>query len=420
MIIVIETAIIIAYMMNSILGMALMLVYSVGKLFFIKQGDSIIRIFELMIMSLPMAYIGIIGPSMHQLFSWYNFFLVIFLIKILRRFSTKLPMTKSAMLSVMILMICMFTNLIWAHDLGESLAEIAQIFVMIIPIMIVHLLRNRFPISNDSVYQLICLYVDVCVGTAIAMLMQYVFYYYLQRQIGLIHFSGGNRVQFYGLFRGASILPIFIGVGMVFLFIECFEKKVTVVRLAKIGIIFLASMLNTSRTALFTLMIVLFCICLKYLIKRPSFRGFFIIILGFSGFYYAIDYITTLRNKLTGFLDANGRNVTWDNGIRIWGTNLKNILLGEGFSGGRWEGITKPHNLVIQSLSQCGIIVTFLVMAMLVKYVYDNRKSPYIYLPLFILLSGMLVTDFYANAFTTVIFMIVDLYRIRNRTEEYV
>ena len=142
----------------------------------------------------------------------------------------------------------------------------------------------------------------------------------------------------------------------------------------------------------------------------PSIKGLSIAVIGFTGFYYAINYITKLRSKLSSFLDANGRIETWKNGIRIWSANTKNIILGEGFSGGRWEGITKPHNMIIQTMSQCGIIVTITVVAMLGKYLIDNRRNPYIYIPIYIILSGMMVTDFYANAFTTIAFMLVDIY----------
>lgn len=410
MLTVIEAAIVIAYMINSMLGMTLMAVYSIGKLLFSKKGDSIYRSFELMIMSLPMAYIGIAGPSMHQLLSWYNVFLVIFLVKIIIHFSRKVPFTKSAVISILVMLGCFFANMFWASDLGGTLAEIAQILVMMIPIIIVHTSRANFPIEREGAYELLRKYVDVCVATAIAMLVQYAMYYFLHRQIGIIHFTGMRRVQFYGLFRGASILPIYMGIGIVFLFIECFDKRINIERLIKIFIIFAAVVLNTSRTGLFTLMVVLAMVCIKYLAKRPSFKGIFIALLGFVGAVYAVNYITTLRSGLSGFLDANGRITTWENGIRIFGSSIKNILLGEGFSGGMWTGITKPHNLIIQTLAQCGIIVTAIVLVMLARYILENIKNPYVFMGIYIILSAMLVTDFYANAFTTVIFMLIDIY----------
>ena len=410
MIIVIETAIMLAYMINSILGIGVMLAVLMWKLMFSKKGGSIYQSFELMIMALPLAYIGIAGPTMHQLFSWYHLFLIAFFIKIIVRYSGRIPFSVSAMIPIMIMLFCLLLNLLWAKDIPGALTEIAQMMIMVIPLAVVHSVRDRFLISRDEAYQLLGEYVDVCTATAIVMLMQYVMYYYAHRQIGMILFSGNNRVQFYALFKGASILPIYMGIGVIFLFIECLEKRITIAIIAKMAIIFLASTLNSSRTALLSMMIVMVFICIKYFMYAPSLKGLSIAVIGFTGFYYAIDYITRIRNKLSNFLDANGRIETWRNGIRIWSVNAKNIILGEGFTGGRWEGITKPHNLIIQTMAQCGIIITIAVMVMIGKYLIDNRKNPYVFIPFYLILSGMMVTDFYANAFTTVAFMLVDLY----------
>ena len=169
-------------------------------------------------------------------------------------------------------------------------------------------------------------------------------------------------------------------------------------------------MLNTSRTGLFSVSILVGLVCIKYLVMRPSFKGVFLTIIGVIGAYYAVNYITRLRNGLSGFLDANGRFQTWRNGIRIWSDNIKSILFGEGFAGDKWIGIAKPHNFIIQTLAQCGFIVTLIIVILLAKYIKDNWRSPYIFLILSVILSGMLVTDFYANAFTTVIFILVDMY----------
>lgn len=410
MIIVFETMVLVGYMINNYIGIALMLLLCVWERFYYAKKEGLYRASDKMILALPMAYIGIAGTSMHHMLSWYNLFLVAFIVKIAQYYSFKIPFKKSDLQAIIVILGCLFVNLFWSTDLIGSFAEIAQILIMIIPIMIIHAARNTLLFEKDDTFLMLYRYADICVATALAMIIQYFSYYYLHREIGVINLTGANRVQFYVLFRGASILPIYLGTGEIFFLIECFEKKLTLEKLIKIVIIFFATMLNTSRTGLFSVIIVLGLVCIKYLVLRPSFKGVFFTIVGVVGAFYAVNYITKLRNGLSGFLDANGRFQTWRNGMSIWSNNLKNIFFGEGFTGEKWIGIAKPHNFIIQTLAQCGFIVTLIVIILLAKYIKDNWRSPYIFLILSVILSGMLVTDFYANAFTTVIFILVDLY----------
>lgn len=314
---------------------------------------------------------------------------------------------KNAALGLIVMLLCLCTNMLWNTNIGDTLTEIAQILAMIVPLVIVYTAAD-FPVTGDKTYSLLDLYANVCLATSFAMLIQYAAYQYIHLPIGIIHSLGG-RTSYYCLFKGASILPIYMGIGIIFIIISCFEDRITPIRLLKIGVIFLAAVLNSSRTALFALMVILAIIVLKYLVQRPSIKGIAIAIIGIVGSYLAIDYITALRSGLTGFLDTNNRTITWENGIRIWFANPKNFFLGEGFTGGRWTDITKPHNFVIQTLAQCGSIVSIIVFGMLLQFVWSCRKSAYVYILLFVILSCMLVTDFYANAFTTVVFMLVCL-----------
>jgi len=404
-----EIVIIVAYFFNGTAGMLAMLTYSIAVLLF-SQKTMLHKLLELMAVSLPMAYIGIGGIAVHQFYSWYNLFLLLFLFTFIWTCSFKLPFKIYSVAALFFIMFCLLVNVIWTESTYETFTEIAQVFVMILPLSIIHAARSSFPISKEEVYGLIYRYVDFCIATAACMLLQYLLYSIFKRQVGIINFTGNGRISCYCLFKGASILPIYMGIGIIFLYLECFEKRITLDKLIKIGIIFSAVVLNSSRTALLMLTVVLIVVTWRYLRRAPSFKGFLIAALGFATHYLAINFITARRGRLAGFLDANGRMETWINGIDIWLVNIKNFFFGEGFSGERWIGISKPHNLIIQTLSQCGVLITVVVMAMIVKYLTDNRQNIYRYIPWYILLSGMLVTDFYANAFTTVIFMLVDLY----------
>lgn len=400
---------IISYMFDGIIGgFAMMLLLLVTS--FREKEKTCIKWLRLMILSLPMSYIGILGTTMHQLLSWYNLFLVMFIISTIKYFGGKISISRNSALGVMGIFVFLQIGCIWLNDFAVTYIEIIQIFTMLLPIVIIHHTRYKMPISKEEIYELLKLYTNVCVSTAIGMIVQYLVYIVAGQQIGLMLFSGGGRVIYMGLFKGTSILPIFMGIGFITIFLELLYKKMVIQEVIKAVVIFLAMMLNSSRAALAMLFIIIAIIFVRKIIESPNIKMFFLGAIILVAGFFCVNYIMSLRSGLSSFLDANGRFETYSSGISIWLASLKNFLLGEGFSGGMWEGVAKPHNFLIQTLAQCGLLVTIIVLIFICSYLYINRKNLYVYLPLYVLLSSMLVTDFYANAFTTVIFIIVDIY----------
>lgn len=411
MIILVETLIILAYYFSNILGVTFMLVVVIWKLFF-QKGKNISKFLELMIMALPMAYIGIAGITMHQLFSWYNVFLACFLIMVLHNYSWKIPIHHIAAVQLIIIFFLLFLNLPYSDDIKKTFVEIAQIFVMLIPIVMFHFVKISLQVEKAEVQKLISIYVNVCIATAIAMLVQYMLYFFAHIKVGVIDTFGSGRVCCQCLFKGASILPIFMGIGMVILFLDMLDARTTISCILEMAVIFLAVVLNSSRTALFMLIVVLAFVCIRQLIKRPGIKPLVITLVGFFVAIGGIHYIISLRSGLNGFLDANGRVETWINSMNIWLADIKNFLIGGGLADDVQMGSAKSHNFPIQTLAQCGLIISLIVFTMIFVYLWHNRKNRYKYAIWFVLLSGFLVTDFYANAFTTVIFILVDLYGI--------
>ena len=95
MIIVFETMVLVGYMINNYIGIALMLLLCVWERFYYAKKEGLYRASDKMILALPMAYIGIAGTSMHHMLSWYNLFLVAFIVKIAQYYSFKIPFKKS-------------------------------------------------------------------------------------------------------------------------------------------------------------------------------------------------------------------------------------------------------------------------------------------------------------------------------------
>lgn len=409
MILLFETLVIVLYMFSGKLGFGSMLLFSGYYLFVQRKTNNTYVSLGLMILSLPLAYSGLLGFEMHQLYSWYNIYLLLFVFTIIRNNNLKIRIAPTAIIGLLLINLPMIINLSFSEDLGSSIVEIIQINIMIIPIIITHY-NKTIIVQNEIEYRLLFkMYSDVCVSTSIGMIIQFAFYNFLGRSIGMLHFSGAGRVSYYCMFRGASILPIFMGVGFLCIIINILYYEVKLFEIIKAISIFTAMVLNSSRAGLAMMLISIVLIILKRNHKGLKLKT----IIFFAGFIVAgiigINYVMSTRAGLNNFLDENGRSTTLVNGINIWLATPKNILLGEGFVGGRWTGITKTHNVLIQTLAQCGIIVTAIAFFMIGKILLTTRKSIYFEILLYILLTGMLVTDFYANAFTTVFFIIIDV-----------
>lgn len=409
MLIFIESIIIIAYMFDGLLGFLLMLLMT-GWTLLVQKKNDFTTVFRLLIMSLPMSYIGVMGSSMHQIYSWYNIFLLFFLFRIIKYFNGKIILNRLLGIALISMFGLLLVNTFWVKDVLSNVIEIIQIFIMLLPISMIYSVKRRVPLSKKETEILIVTYTDVCVATAIGMLVQYILYYYANIQVGYMNIGGMGRVSCYCLFKGASILPIFMGIGLIVLFIHMLEKRMTLQQFIKCVVIAIAMVLNSSRTALFAVIIVLALICIRNIISKPNFKALFITGVGFAAATVGINYITSLRYGLTGFLDDNGRFGTFNNGIKVWLSSEKNILLGAGLTNDIFSEISKPHNFIIQTLAQCGLIFTVIIGIMVISYLVANWKNKYRYLLWFVFLTGMMVTDFYANAFTTVIFILVDIY----------
>ncbi len=385
------------------------------EIILMEKDKIIVKLMKLMIASLPMSYIGLLGMSMVQIFSWYNIFLFVFMCYILNRFKS---ITKKSLVPLIIILPILIIQNIWNGNLIECFTEIIQVVIMLFPLTIIFNNKDKILISKDDIKQLLNTYANVCIATAIAMLIQFFLFYYANIQIGYFNFGGANRVSCFCLFKGASILPIFMGIGFLILLIDILDNNITLLKVIKISTVLLAMVLNTSRSALVMVFIITAIILVKQFYKKVSLKTIIIGATIFMGVFIGMNYIITLRSNLDGILDANGRLETIVGGIEIWTANIKNFILGIGFSSSIWkEGLVKPHNILIQTLSQCGIVVTLCIIICFKNYFYENRNNKYKYLPWFILLSFMLVTDFYANAFITVIFILVDWYGINNDKE---
>jgi hypothetical protein len=375
----------------------------------LRKHPVVYKTMLLLIMALPFSFIGIGGIEMTHVISWYNIFLVTFILLNIKHLSLSGP----ASLSIIVVFSCLFIGTFWASDTEKAWIEIMQIMVMLLPTVLIFCSRKIFPLSSNEIIKLLSIYGHVAFCTSIGMILQYYFVFFRGTDIGIVNYSGAGRIQCYVLFRGASILPIFMGSGFVTLFMQNLYKRSITDSLEMI-IIFFAMVLNSSRTGIFALFCIIAYVMLIRLKNNFSFKTFLLIAILSIGALWGLDYIMSTRENLESFTDDNGRETTWINGLNIWLDNPRNFFFGEGFTGGMWDGITKTHNFVIQTLAQNGIIVATIVFGLIFVFVKTTWRSSFKYIGWYILLSCLLVTDIYANAFTSVAFILICLQSIHS------
>lgn len=410
MLILYETLVIILYLLNGYAGAMAMLLL-VGYLLLLDRTSPLLKCVKFLTFSLPLSFIGILGQETTHMFSWYNIALICFLLRLIfeKRIDIK-SVNKNRCALFILLFGCLCFNLIFSENRQKELIEIIQVALMIVPIILVYGIRKKPLFSTKTVEGLYDKYVDVCCATALGMLFQYCMVKVFGVHLGFFNYGGGGRVSFFLLFRGASILPVFLGTGAVILVVRFIYVKARVVYMLKMFLIFLAMVLESSRTGIISFILISAVICLLALRKHTNTRVLVIIIMGGIGAMFAVNYILSARAGLNGIFDNNGRFQTWLDGLRIWISSPKNILLGEGFVEGRWNGVTKPHNFLIQTISQNGIIVFMIIGGWMCKFLVLTNNLTYKYVVWFLLLTGMLLTDFYANPFTTVSFILLEFF----------
>ena len=122
-----------------------------------------------------------------------------------------------------------------------------------------------------------------------------------------------------------------------------------------------------------------------------------------------MNYITSLRS--ISFFNDNGRYALTMNAINVWTYNIRKFLFGAGFSGSIWGEMLSPHNMIIQTLAECGLIFSIIVFGGLCIYIVKNFQTRYFISIIYVLIYGMFVTEFYVNSFTTVLFILVNMFR---------
>lgn len=374
-----------------------------------KGAPKIYRWLVLCIISLPLSFIGILGMEMTHMINWTIIIEVILIFSITFTYGFKMAFNAKEILVLLLTLGTLIFIAATTYLTIKTIVDVIQILIFLLPIVSFFNIRNRILLAEDYKDKLIDIYVNVVTITSISIIIQWILYNFIGTEIGYVSlFSLGRRVVFNGLYKGMSVMSIFLGSGFVFLVIYLSHKTKKRGSIIKMALILLGILVNTSRTGLAGIAIALLLYYAKTFSHKIKAQTVLLGGVGVFGIVYVVRKMSSVRGNI---LDDNGRFLTWIDGINIWKSSMKNLLFGAGFEDSIWKigGGMTSHNMLIQSLAQCGAIGTLLFIALFLMYYKVIKHSDYRFVVYYFIITGMMVTDFYANPFTAIAMCLIIL-----------
>lgn len=424
-----EVLMILLYMINGYLGLL------VSSIIFImiwanKKYNIENKIINSLILSIPVYNVGILGMKMHHVFSWYMIFLGIYIVYLIVKLLKKdYRLSKKYIFISIILFLILLINLFMKENISTAITDFIQISVMLISIILTNEAKEsiKSKVKNINLEDWLNKINCTIMAMAICTIIQFVFYTITGKQIGFMTIFP-KRIVYDVIFKGASVLSIILGIGIIINVNNIFLKRgKVIINVFNAILCFGAIVINSSRTGLAAALIIIVYeimrnVFIKYkgskLDKKKIFYIIFTIILLIVmaiGVYSAMK-LTRQSEKIFG---NNGRIKTYEDAITTISSNLNNFIFGSGLGNDNYN-FAMPHNFILETIMKSGVIFTAIIIYLLVillKYIKNNEYFKYIIWQ--ILISSMFVTSFHEMTFiiTYIIIALISTH-IYNQSEE--
>lgn len=399
---VLSLSVIIGYMINDMLGLTLSIIMYAIMLLKKSSGSIGNRLMICLILSLPCSYISILGANKTHIYSWYNIFAVIYLFYLLRKI-----ILNNIIISDKILIFSeVFLLLFIVSNIGEySVDKVIKIgqYIMFFLLVIMSYIVNRDKHINTDADKYIDVLKQVILSISLGILTQWCLYEFYKYEVGYST-AFFKRTTYDLFFKGYSVASIIIGIGVIVSFQELI-KKFTIKNVLYLIICLLSIVINTSRTGL--ICSILIC-CLMIIYSRKQYDYFykiFLVSMMFIIFGYFIKEWESVRSSIN-LLNDNGRFVLIKHAIDFIFSDIRVFLLGIGLSSQKYEYVF-PHNLVIESVLQVGILNTIVILGMIFTLFKNIKVIEYKYYLMYIILCSMLITAFVSGTYNCIILMIL-------------
>jgi O-antigen ligase len=375
---------------------------------------------KLLFLSLPYSYINIWGGDYSSFpLSWFWVFLLgLFLINF---FKSRFIIDFSGKIALLIA-IGAFIPFLISYDYFDGFKQYINIIAFCISFIIGTSLKINWNI--DKIKDIIFTYAMAALSASLGLFIQIYIFLSIGKIIGKIDFMA-SRIGFGFIFSDYSFLSLFLASASGIL-IDFFEKnknlreKSIFSRIFLIFLFMIASLLTSARTGIVSFFIASIIIYNLYFSNILSF-SFKKIIVGIIILFILLILIYGLPRLRGDIFSSSGRIESYILGLQIfrqnpvWGCGLGVRSYKERF------GYTIPHNVIIQYLSQTGLLLTILILILLfdiIKKAWKIKISSIFITLLTIMIGSLFIPDILNSRFLIALNLIINsLYYSQKRGE---
>lgn len=283
---------------------------------------------------------------------------------------------------------------VWtSHDSIEAVFMTYHLVLLAYLVFIIPVAKNKELMHADT-DALMKVYIQGDCAVALTLYIQYAAKTVLGISLGEIYEYNSARVIYNVYFYSKSVLSLYLGVGLLYYFIEYINSK-RVSALIWIGVFAGAILLNNSRTGLvcFAVCAGLYCIRNARKVVR-SIRVKAMLILLVTIGLYIMQLMLASRASLEGFADDNGRFETIIEAIRLLPQYLFSGIGGSAADYTLSSMGISVHNFFVAYLIQFGVFGGLAVNTLLLSPVFEPKNRRW-YLLVCIILGGMLFANWH-------------------------
>ncbi|WP_042470988.1 O-antigen ligase family protein [Bacillus ndiopicus] len=358
----------------------------------------------LLIISTPLSFTSILGLPYGQLpISWFNLSILLIILYVLARGLVKRNIVFNSVSTIsLLILLYLLVPMLNSSNVIEGVKQVLNYYLFFLVIII----WPNIKLGITEIKASKRVYIASVVAVACVVILQ-AGLFRLGFSTGNTLLLGGNRFATGYLFSDYSFLSLYLLTPVFFIY---FEKMRVVLKIPLLLLLAIASFMTTARTGITALgiciILFLFVYTLKNIIKRTP-----LIVVFWSGLITIGSVILFLVGKVRSgdLLSGSGRMEGYTIAISEW---LKSPLLGIGFDMRTYKenvGTAMPHNIVIQTLLQGGIVYLFLfVILFLIIYlsIYKVNKHE-IWGFILVILGAQFIPDILDSRFFLVIILLL-------------
>lgn len=307
---------------------------------------------------------------------------------------TEVSVSSACKLIAFIVFLGAYVLSVWtSHDSIEAVFMTYHLVLLAYLVFIIPIAKNKELIHTDT-DALMKVYIQGDCAVALALYIQYAAKTVLGISLGEIYAYNSARVIYNVYFYSKSVLSLYLGVGLLYYFIEYINNK-RVSALIWMGVFAGAILLNNSRTGLvcFAVCAGLYCIRNARKVVR-SIRVTVMLILLVTIGLYIMQLMLASRASLEGFADDNGRFETIIEAIRLLPQYLFSGIGGSAADYTLSSMGISVHNFFVAYLIQFGVFGGLAVNTLLLSPVFEPKNRRW-YLLVCIILGGMLFANWH-------------------------